>query len=177
MRKVTYGGAASLDLYIAGPNEEIDWLRWTKDSAALAGAGWKGVDTILMGRKTWDFAVRSGGDSGMAGASKMQTFIFSRTMTEAPAGAHLVRDDAVGFVRALKDAPGGDIIILGGGELGSALIEGGLVDEIRITLHPLLLGSGIPMFRPLSSRVQLSLIEARPIAEDCVFVRYRVENG
>ena len=177
MRKITYGGAASLDLYIAGPAEEIDWLRWSKDAAAISGASWKGVDTILMGRKTYDFAVRSGGDSGMAGASKMKTFIFSRTMTEAPAGAELVRDDAVGFVRALKAAPGGDIIILGGGELGSALIEGGVVDEIGINIHPLLLGSGIPLFRPLSARVQLSLLEARQISEGCVFVRYGVAAG
>jgi dihydrofolate reductase len=173
MRKVTFGGAASLDLYFAGPNEEIDWLRWSKDSAAISGANWTGVDTILMGRKTWEFAVRSGGGPG--GTSKMKTFIFSRTMTEAPAGAELVREDAAGFVRALKAAPGGDIIVLGGGELGSALIEGGVVDEIGINLHPLLLGSGIPMFRPLAARVQLSLIEARPIAEGCVFVRYRCE--
>lgn len=173
MRRISYGAAASLDLYIAGPAEEIDWLRWTKDSAAIAGAGWKGVDTILMGRKTWDFAVRSGGGPG--GTSKMKTYIFSRTMTEAPAGAALVRDDAVGFVRALKATPGGDIIILGGGEFGSALIEGGVVDEIGISLHPLLLGRGIPLFRPLAARVALTLIEARPIAGDCVFVRYRVE--
>ena len=63
-------------------------------------------------------------------------------MAEAPAGAELVREDAAGFVRALKESEGGDIIVMGGGELASQLIEAGLVDEIGLNVHPLLLGSG-----------------------------------
>ena len=54
MRKVTYGGAISLDGYLAGPNEEIDWLRWTEDSAKISAETFKGVDTMLMGRKTFE---------------------------------------------------------------------------------------------------------------------------
>lgn len=172
MRKVTYGAAVSLDLYLAGPEEAMDWLRWSKDAAAISGAGWKGVDTILMGRKTYDFAARSGGGGGDAGASIIKTFIFSRTMAAAPEGAALVREDAAGFVRAMKAEAGGDIIVMGGGELGSALIEGGVVDEIGLNVHPLLLGGGIPFFRPIARRVELSLVEARPIAKECVFLRY-----
>ncbi len=171
MRKVTWGAAVSLDLYLAGPQEAMDWLRWSDDAAAISGASWKGVDTLLMGRKTYEFAARSGGGGGEAGASK--TYIFSRTMAETPAGAELVRDDAAGFVKALKAMPGGDIIVMGGGELGSALIEGGVVDEIGLNVHPLLLGDGIPFFRPMARRVALTLIEARPIARECVFLLYR----
>ncbi len=169
MRKVTYGAAVSLDGYITGPDEAIDWLRWSDDAKAISSASWKGVDTLLMGRKTYEFAARGGG----GGAGKIRTFIFSRTMAEAPAGAELVRDDAVGFVAALKAEPGGDIIVLGGGELGSALIEGGAVDEIGLNVHPLLLGAGIPFFRPMARRIALTLVEARPIAKECVFLRYR----
>ncbi len=170
MRKVTYGAAVSLDLYIAGPNEEIDWLLWSDDARKLSGDSWKGVDTILMGRKTHEFAVRSGG----GGASKMKTYIFSRTMEAAPEGAELVRDDAAGFVRALKARPGGDIIVLGGGELAASLIEGGAVDEIGLNMHPILLGGGVPMFAAIGRRVALDLIEARPIARGCVFMLYRL---
>jgi dihydrofolate reductase len=174
MRKVTWGAAVSLDLYLAGSDEAIDWLRWSDDAAAISGASWKGVDTLLMGRKTYEFAARSGG-GGDAGASRIKTYIFSRTMAEAPAGAELVRDDAAGFVRDLKGAPGGDIIVMGGGELGSALIEGGVVDDLGLNVHPLLLGEGIPFFRPMARRVVLKLVEARPIAKECVFLRYRCE--
>ena len=174
MRKVTYGAAASFDGYLAGPEEALDWLAWSDDAAAISGESWKGVDTILMGRKTYDFAAKSGGGGG--GPSNITTYIFSRTMTEAPDGAELVCDDAAAFVRDLKAKPGGDIIVMGGGELGSALLEGGVVDEIGFNLHPLLLGGGTPMFRPMAGRVGLDLIEARAIAKGCVFLRYKVVN-
>ena len=171
MRKVIYSAAASLDGYIAGPGEAIDWLRMSEDTGRILTELWKGVDTILMGRKTYDFSVRGG---GAGGSSKMKTYIFSRTMTEAPKRAELVREDPAGFVRALKAGPGGNIFILGGGELGSVLIEGGAVDEIGLSVHPLLLGGGVPLFRPIAQRVELVLVEARAIARDCVFLRYAV---
>jgi dihydrofolate reductase len=173
MRKVTWGAAVSLDLHLAGPDEALDWLRWSDDAAAISGESWKGVDTLLMGRKTYEFAARSGG-GGDAGESKIQTYIFSTTMVEAPKGAALVREDAAGFVRALKAEAGGDIIVMGGGELGSALIEGGVVDELGLAVHPVLLGGGTPFFRPIARRIETELIEARPIAKGCVFLRYRL---
>jgi dihydrofolate reductase len=173
LRKVTYGGAMSLDGLIADPAEAMDWLLWSQDAQAISAASWQGVDTILMGRRTYEFAARHGG-GGEGAAPKIRTCIFSRTMAEAPAGAELVRDDAAGFVRALKAGEGGDVIVMGGGELGTALIEGGVVDEIGLNVHPLLLGGGAPAFRPIARRVALELIEARPIAKDCVFLRYRV---
>jgi dihydrofolate reductase len=172
MRKVTYGGACSLDGYIAGPDEAMDWLQWSDDAQAISAASWKGVDTILMGRKTFEFAMKSGGGGGAN--SKIRTYVFSRTLEKVPEGAELVREDAAGFVRQLQEEPGGDIIVMGGGELGSALIEGGVVDEIGFNIHPVLLGGGVPGLPPVGRRVELELIEARPIAKGCVLVRYRV---
>jgi dihydrofolate reductase len=174
MRKVTWSAAVSLDLYLAGPGEAMDWLQWSDDAAAISGASWQGVDTLLMGRKTYDFAAKSGG-GGDAADSPIRTYIFSRNMTDAPAGATLVGEDPAAFVRALKSQEGGDIMVMGGGELAGALIEGGVVDEIGLNVHPLLLGGGIPFFRPMARRVALALVEARPIAKDCVFLRYRVD--
>ena len=52
MRKVTWSAACSLDLMLAGPDGGLDWLLWSDDAAAIAGASWQGVDTLLMGRKT-----------------------------------------------------------------------------------------------------------------------------
>jgi dihydrofolate reductase len=174
MRKVTYGGAVSLDFYLTGPDEAIDWLRWSDDLTAIMKESWRGVDTMLMGRKTFEFAQRSGGGPAMTGVT---SYVFSRTLASVPEGTELVSEDAAAFVRALKAQQGGDVIVMGGGELGSALIEAGLVDEIGFNVHPLLLGGGVPAFRPLAARVALDLIEARPIAEGCVLMRYRPENG
>jgi dihydrofolate reductase len=105
---------------------------------------------------------------GGAASKGITSYVFSRTMSGTPKGAELVRGDAVEFVRELKAKPGGDIIVMGGGELGTALIEGGVVDEIGLAIHPLLLGEGTPLFRPISRRVELELIEARAIAKGCV---------
>ena len=171
MRKVIFGGAVSLDFYFADAGEKMDWLLWSDDAAAITKDSWRGVDTMLMGRKTYEFAARSGGGGG--GPSGLITYVFSRTMSEAPEGAELVSEDAAGFVRALKARDGGNIILMGGGDLGSALIEAGLVDEIGLNIHPIILGSGIPVFRPMDRRVALELIESRPIARGCVLARYR----
>ncbi|HYD37300.1 MAG TPA: dihydrofolate reductase family protein [Allosphingosinicella sp.] len=168
-RKVTFGGAVSLDGYFAGPGEAMDWLEWNDEAAAVSAASWKGVDTMLMGRRTFEFALREAGGTGVG--PNIRTFVFSRTLSEAP-GAELVSGDAAAFVRALKSEAGGDILVMGGGELGSALVEAGLVDEIGLNVHPVLLGGGIPAFRPMARRVALELVEARPLARGCVLLRY-----
>ena len=168
---MTYGGACSLDGFITGPGESIDWLRMSDDVGAIIKQSWAGVDAMLMGRKTWEFGRKMGGGPATKGIA---SYVFSRTLTEAPKGVELVRGDAAEFVRELKARPGGDIILMGGAELGTALIEAGLVDEIGLNVHPLLLGGGTPLFRALGGRVELELIEARAIAADCVLVRYRV---
>lgn len=171
MRKLSWGAAVSLDLYLAGADEALDWLLWSDDAKAIGAESWAGVDTLLMGRKTFEFAMKGGGGGS---SETIRAYIFSTTMAEAPAGATLVGADAAGFVRALKEEEGGDILVMGGGELASTLIEAGLVDEIGLNVHPLLLGAGTPFFRPMARRVALALVEARPIAKGCVFLRYRL---
>jgi dihydrofolate reductase len=173
MRKVTYGGGNSLDNYLAGPGEAIDWLRWSEDAAAISAESFRGVDAMLMGRKTYEFAQRMGGGPVLKGVT---TYVFSHTLGRVAKGKELVREDATAFVRRLKAEPGGDILIMGGGELGGTLLEAGLVDEIGLNIHPVLLGAGVPLFRRLPRRIDLELIEARPIACECVLVRYRVRN-
>jgi dihydrofolate reductase len=174
MRKVTFGVANSLDNYIAGPGEAIDWLAWSDDVTAIMKDYMDRVDAILMGRKTWEFAVKAGGGGG--GKSKTRTYVFSRTLDKVEEGAELVRGDAAAFVRELKREEGGEICVMGGGALAAALLEGGVVDELGFNIHPVLLGGGVPLFHPMKRRVELELIEARAIAHGCVFVRYRVKD-
>ena len=172
MRKLTYGGANSADNFITGPDESIDWLRMSADVHELIAECWRGVDTVLSGRKTFEFGQRMGGPA----MKDVRNIVFSRTLESVPDGTELVREDAVEFVRKLKAEPGGDIIVMGGGELGTALIEGGLVDEIGLNIHPVPLGQGTPLFQPLSRRIELELIEARAISQGCVLVRWWVVN-
>jgi dihydrofolate reductase len=176
VRKVIFGGATSLDNFLTGPNEAIDWLLWCDEVQTSMADLWKAIDTIVMGRKTYEFALRQnpGGGGGQPGVT---TYVFSRTLPEGPArdGAIIARD-AVAGVRKLKGEPGKDIILMGGGELAQSLFEADLVDEIGFNVHPILLGGGVPAFHPLSRRIPLELKECRPLKNGCVLVTYRVKH-
>ena len=171
MRTVTYGAACSLDGFITGPNDSIDWLHFSPDVMRFMKQYWATVDTVVMGRKTWEFAAKQGGSGGPGSAA---TYVFSRTLPELPPGINLVRSDAGDFVRQLKERPGRGICVLGGGELAGALFQAGVIDEVGINVHPVLLGSGVPLFRDAGRRVVLTLLESRVIDGGCVLSTYRV---
>lgn len=174
MRKVIFGGAISLDGFLARPDESVDWLLWGPESAAVMADWWKSFDTVLMGRKTYEFAARSGRGGGSPG---METFVFSRTLgDELPADVTLVRGEAADFVRDLKAQPGKDICLMGGGELARSLFEADLIDVVGFNVHPVLLGAGIPTFHPMSRQIDLELIECRPFTNGCVYVTWRVKR-
>jgi len=179
MRTVTYGAACSLDGFIAGPGGSIDWLRMSPDVGAIMGAYFRTIDTILMGRKTFEFAqaMSAGGNAGPE-MNGVETYVFSRTLTRlADPNARLVRDDAGAFVRDLKREPGKGICILGGGELARSLFEARVVDEVSVNVQPVLLGGGVPMFPVGPTRVQLALVESRILTGGCVLANYRVTRG
>jgi dihydrofolate reductase len=173
MRNVTYGAACSLDGYIARPDGAVDWLRWNDDVGAIMKEFWKGIDTILMGRKTWEVSVKMGGEAMMKGFT---SYLFSRTMAQAPQGMELVKEDAGEFVRRLKEQEGKGICLMGGGELARSLLEAGVVDEVGANVQPLLLGTGIPLFPPMNRQVDLELVESRPLAGGCVYLLYRIKR-
>jgi dihydrofolate reductase len=105
------------------------------------------------------------------------SYVFSRTLKAIPeGGATLVSDDAVGFVRDLKQRDGKDICLMGGGELAKSLFEAGLIDEIGFNIHPILLGSGIPLFHPMDQQIDLELLQCKPFKNGCVLVTYRVKH-
>jgi dihydrofolate reductase len=173
MRTLLYGAACSLDGYIAGPHGEVDWLHWSDDVAAISKTVFDRVDTVLMGRKTYDAAVRM----GTRAYPGVTNYVFSGTLApEAAPEVNVVAADAVSFVRALKEQPGAGICLLGGGELARSLLDADLIDELGVNMQPVLLGSGIPLLPGASRRHALKLIESRPIAGDSVYILYRVER-
>jgi dihydrofolate reductase len=184
MRTITYGGAVSLDGFLAGVDGEIDWLHFSDDVQQIMADYWKTVDTMLMGRKTYAVAARSAPErkprrtpskSSRASTPKVRTYVFSRTLAAIDdPGVELVSSDAVAFVRGLKERPGGDICLMGGGELAQTMIAAGLVDKVGLNIHPILLGAGIPVFRDPGARVALQLTECRPIDGGCILATYDV---
>jgi dihydrofolate reductase len=171
MRLVTFGLANSLDNFIARSDHGTDWLVWDNEVAAISGEYWKTIDTVVMGRKTYEVAVKLGTTS-YPGA---KNYVFSRTLQPKPGGeVEIVAEDPVIFMRALKQQPGKGICVLGGGELAHTLMQADVIDEIGLNIQPVLLGSGIPLFHALAKQINLELLECRPLKSGSVYVRYRV---
>lgn len=180
MRLVTYGAACSLDGFIAAADAAIDWLHFSADVQRATATYWATVDTVLMGRKTWEVAkalANTGGEgSGSPDATKdITTYIFSRTLGSGSVrDAHLVASDAGAFVRELKLQPGKGICLMGGGKLAQSLFAAGVIDEVALNIHPVILGAGIPFFRDPGRRIPLTLKESRVIDGGCILATYRV---
>jgi len=173
MRKVTFGGANSLDNFIARKDDAVDWLLWGNEVASITAAFWKTVDTVVMGRRTYEVALRS----GMPSYSGVKNYVFSKTLSDSSNKAvEIIREDAAEFVRRLKHGEGKGICVMGGGELARSLFEADLIDEIGFNVHPVLLGSGIPLFHEMTRQIDLELLECKPIKNGCVLLTYKVKH-
>lgn len=173
MRKVTFGGACSLDNFIARKDDAVDWLLWNKEASEIMESFWKTIDTVVMGRRTYEVAARMG--SGAYPGVK--NYVFSRTIKESSSKAlTFVSEDAPAFVQRLKSAEGKGICVMGGGVLAKSLFEADLIDEVGLNIHPVLLGSGIPLFYEMPRQIDLELIKSQLLSNGCVALTYRVKR-
>src|SRR5687767_13807861 len=160
MRLVRFGGAMSLDGYIAGPNGEYDWIVMGPeiDFSGLMAP----FDTFLIGRKTFDAMGRMG-NSGKS-TPGIENIVITRTLKQADYPRMRIESDPVKLVTELRDKPGKDIAIFGGGELFRSLLAAGLVDRIEMSLIPVRRGGGIPVLPPPAGRAKLKLRSQRVYA-------------
>ena len=175
MRKVVYGGACSLDGYLARPDGAVDWLIFDDEVADLLKDGWSRFDTMLMGRMTYEVAMANAQDAPDVGP--IETYVFSTTLSPDDCkGATLVSNGAADLVRSLKETEGKDICLMGGGILATSLFDAGVIDEVGFSIHPVLLGDGIPSFHRMVRQADLELIESRSLRNGCVYVLYSVKH-
>ncbi len=175
MRKITFGVANSLDNRIARVDDSVDWLLWSDEVTAFMKEFFENVDTVLMGRKTYDITRKMEGPPQPG----VKTYVFSRSLQKDAGGdgVEIVSEDAVEFVRALKNQDGKDICCMGGGEFARSLLEANLIDEIALNIHPLLMGAGTPLFLELPRQIDLELLDCHRMEHDCVSLTYRVKRA
>lgn len=172
MRRVRYVVAMSLDAYIAGPGGEYDWI--IMDPAIDFRAFFETIDTVLMGRGTFELALEQGqSDGGMPGK---RVFVFSRTLSAEDYPEVTIEADAVSTAAALRDEPGKDIWLMGGGELFRSLVEAELVDTVEVGVIPILLGQGIPLLPTVAQSVHLDFTDSETYPSGIVALRYSVRR-
>ncbi len=156
MRRVRYRVVSSLDGYIAGPHGELDWI--VSDPEADPSGIYKEIDTVLLGRKTYELTLQPGAPPWPVG---WRVFVFSTTLS--PDKAHpvtVVAKGAEATVRQLRAEDGKDIWLFGGAGLFRSLLQAGLVDTVEISVMPVVLGGGLPLVEPGAPRTTLRLTDS-----------------
>jgi dihydrofolate reductase len=168
MRRVRYAVACSLDGFIAGPNGEFDWI--APDPDVDSAQDFSRYDTLLIGRRTFD-TMCAHGQPTFPGK---KNYIFSRTLkpTDIPKSS-ILSTTPEQTVTELRNQPGKDIWLFGGGELFRTLLAANLVDEIELVIIPILLGSGIPLL-PAAPRVQLTLKQHKVYNNGTISLTYSI---
>ena len=130
MRQLVYSVATSLDGFIAGPKNEYDWI--VQDPTMDFGEVFRQFDTMVMGRRTYEFILNEGRSPKEFG---MKTFVASTTIDPAHHGdVTVVSSDLSKTVNELKRVSGKDIWLFGGGNTFRALLDAGLVDRVDVSV-------------------------------------------
>lgn len=169
MRKVILGLAVSLDGFIEGPNGEYDWC-FTDQDYGLSDF-FKRVDTIFVGRKTYEMSL---GMEGGVGFPKFKKYVFSTTFDKVKDGATLIKDNIKNEVEKIKKDKGKDIWLFGGAGLTTSLMNLGLVDELSLAVHPILLSGGKPLFNNIKDRIKLTLVDTKTYSTGLVALTYTI---
>jgi dihydrofolate reductase len=180
MRKVVYGVGVSLDGYIASAEGSVDWLERATARANGEDFGmrkfFESIDTVLMGRKTYDIALKMG--MSKSGYPKMKNYVFSTTLPSGVRdGVEFVSESPGNAIAELKRRPGKDIWLCGGGELARAALIENALDQVILGIAPVLIGRGRLMFPPEFPETELRLAECKEYKGGVVGLTYNVVKG
>ena len=169
MRKIILGLAVSLDGFIEGPNGEYDWC-FTDQDYGLSDF-FKRIDTIFMGRKSFELTQRMEGENPWKGVT---TYVFSNSLKEVKGeNVKLISDDIKKQISDLRKQPGTDIWMFCGAELISTFVNNNWIDEYWLSVHPIILGGGKPLFQHINDRKKLMLIEHHVYETGLVSLQYQ----
>lgn len=163
MRKIILGVAVSLDGLIEGPHGEYDWCFTDQDYGMKEFL--KRIDTIFYGRKSYEMA---GGNI----FPDKHAYIFSNTIKSSRKDATVISGDILKQVVSFKKQKGNDIWLFGGAVLTTSLLNADLVDELWLSVHPIILGAGKPLFQHVDVRKVFRLVEAKTYETGLVSLRY-----
>jgi dihydrofolate reductase len=172
MRKLKYHVAATVDGFIAREDDSFDCFPNEGDHVLDYLSSLASYGAVLMGRRTYEIGLKAGVTDPYP---NLESYVFSRSLKESPnPRVKLITEDAGAVVRRLKEEPGKDIYLCGGGNLAAALFSQGLIDEVLVKLNPLLLGSGIPVTPGLRGVTNLELLSTKVYRNGVLLLHYTV---
>jgi dihydrofolate reductase len=180
MPKLILWDMISLDGFFEGPNKgDIDWFVFDHELEKYILDTQSNVGALVFGRNTYELMAAYWPSAQGQIADFMNSvpkLVFSTTFTEvAWNNSRVVSGNVAQEINHLKRQPGGDIFCFGSADFASTLINEGLVDEYRIGINPILLGSGVPFFKGSPSRRKLKLVDTRPLKSGLVILHYQPE--
>ncbi|MEQ9302256.1 MAG: dihydrofolate reductase family protein [Cyclobacteriaceae bacterium] len=174
MRKLLLYIATSIDGYIAKPDGSVDWLEAVPnpDQSDYGYAEfYESISTTLMGNTTYQ-QVLGFGDFPYQGK---ENYVFSRRSHPSTEHVQFVNKDPTVFVRDLKEQPGGDIWLVGGGQLNTLMLDAGLIDEILLFQMPVALGSGIVLFPGANVTNPMKLLTSQSYGSGVTLLHYSLD--
>jgi dihydrofolate reductase len=175
MRNIVYYVALSLDGFIAAPGDVIDDFVGAGNGLTQYLEDLKGFDTVIMGRRTYEFGYKYGLAPGQPAYPHMRHYIFSRTLhLDNPHNNVQVCPPDIDIIQSLKEESGTDIYLCGGGDFAGWLLEHGQIDILKIKLNPLVLGEGIPLFGKSARKVKTELVESRVYENGLQIMTYHI---
>ncbi len=174
MRKLIIFIATSLDGYIAKPNDDLDFLKLVDKPGEDYGytAFTATVDTILLGRKTYDWVSRHSGSSHYDNGDK-KVFVITRNNRPDSGNTTFYTGDFIALVKQLKREEGKNIYCDGGAEIIHQLLEDDLIDDLIISVIPVLVGNGTRLFKDNRPEQKLELIETKSYDTGLIQLHYK----
>ena len=174
MRKLIESTLVSLDGVIGSPDR---WSPFDEESRQLAKEELEKYDALVLGRVTYEFFRANWGaptgDPYIDQINAIPKYVASRTLNEATWNATLLGPDTVGAIEQLKAQPGKDLFKMGTGRVDDTLLRAGLVDELRLWVMPVVVGTGQRLFEDVdSSSLELPLTDVRKLANSSVILTY-----
>jgi dihydrofolate reductase len=181
-RRVILDLAVTLDGFIEGKNGEVDWCIMDSDMGFIDFL--YQIDTILYGRKSYELWGNYTPETEVTETEKelwdlvhsKQKYVFSRTQKGTDDKAIFINDQILEEVNKLKNKPGKDIWLYGGSSLITSFIRLGLVDEFRLSVHPVVLGEGKPLFMDIREKLNLKLVNTRSFSSGVVQLIYHLDR-
>ena len=175
MRKIIYYVATSIDGYIMGTDENMGNFVGTGNGVEKYLNDLKNFDTVIMGRKTYEFGYQYGVVPGQPAYPHMRHYIFSNTLHfENPHKNIVVKKPDLDFIRKLKEEKGTEIYLCGGGIFAGWLLDNDLIDVLKIKLNPLVLGDGVRLFGESRKELKLKLVNSEIYDEGLQMLSFNV---